>query len=180
MGNLALAERVLSHPRRRWQRNEREFAFSAARSAMFNEVLARRVREGNWNQVLPGELAMLAGSRSLFLVETLDDTILSRLEAGDISPTGPLPGESGLQPRDQALSIEQEVLAQFSSWIEGLCASRVNADRRRLVLEVEGLQWEFSGQGLDLSFTLPSGCFATAVLREILDYREAFRSASPA
>lgn len=178
MGNLALAQKVLSDPRRRWHRNDREFAFSAARSALFNEVLARRIRDGNWNTVLPGELVMLAGSRSLFLAETVDEDILSRLAAGDIGPTGPMPGESGLQPAGEALALEEEVLNRYSTWVDGLCASRVKADRRRLVLDVAQMSWEFSGDSLELSFYLPSGCFATAVLRELLDCREA-RHAKP-
>lgn len=176
MANLALAQKVLSDPGRRWHRNDREFAFSAARSALFNEVLARRVRDGNWNTVLPGELVMLAGSRSLFLAETVDEEILGRLAAGDIGPTGPMPGESGIQPAGEALALEQQVLGGYSTWVDGLCASRVKADRRRLVLDVGQLEWKFSEDSLELSFYLPSGCFATAVLRELLDCREARRS----
>ena len=175
MGNLGLAQRVLSDPGRRWHRNDREFAFSAARSALFNEVLARRIRDGNWNTILPGELVMLAGSRSLFVAETIDDEILTRSASGDIAPTGPLPGESGLQPTGEALALEQEVLAAYSGWVDGLCASRVKADRRRLVMDVAQMSWEFSEDSLVLSFYLPSGCFATAVLRELLDTREANR-----
>ncbi len=176
MGNLGLAQRVLSDPRRRWHRNDREFAFSAARSALFNEVLARRIREGNWNTALPGELLMLAGSRSLFVAETVDEEILGRLASRDVGPTGPMPGESGMQPVGEALALEQEVLAAYSAWVDGLCASRVKADRRRLVLDVAEMSWAFSDDSLELAFTLPSGCFATAVLRELLDCREARHS----
>lgn len=175
MGNLALAERVLSDPRRRWQRNEREFAFSAARSALFNEVLARRVREGSWNTLLPGELVMLAGSRSVFLVEDIDESIQARLASGDIGPSGPLAGESSMQPSGRALALEQEVLSRYAHWVDGLCAARVKGDRRRLILGVSNLQWHVGDQTLELSFTLPSGCFATAVLRELLTYTEAQR-----
>jgi len=180
MGNLALAQRVLSDPRRRWHRNEREFAFSAARSALFNEVLARRIGQGSWNTLLPGELVMLEGSRSVFLAEDIDESIQARLASGDIGPSGPLAGESVMQPTGLALALEQEVLAGFSHWVDGLCAARVKGDRRRLVLEVSNMQWRFEDHSLELSFTLPSGCFATAVLRELLDYTEAKRRNDPA
>ena len=173
MGNLALAQRVLSDPRRRWHRNEREFAFSAARSALFNEVLARRIREGSWNILLPGELAMLEGSRSVFLAEEIDQTLQDRLASGDIGPSGPLAGESAMQAGGLAGALEQEVLAGYSHWVDGLCASRVKADRRRLVLKLPDLQWRIEDQTMELSFTLPSACFATAVLRELLSYSEA-------
>lgn len=39
---------------------------SAARSFIFNEVLAERVRAGNWNRALAGEVYALNGSRSFF------------------------------------------------------------------------------------------------------------------
>jgi tRNA pseudouridine13 synthase len=180
MGNLDLATRVLSNPGRRWHRNEREFAFSAARSALFNEVLAARVRDGSWNQVLPGELAMLAGSRSVFLVDDVDDIILARLACADIGPSGPLPGEPAMLPAGLALATEQTVLGNYSEWVDGLCASRVKADRRGLILRASDLRWSRDGQALELSFSLPSGCFATAVLRELLDYREAPHSGQTA
>jgi tRNA pseudouridine13 synthase len=175
MGNLALAQRVLSDPRRRWHRNEREFAFSAARSALFNEVLARRIREGNWNLLLPGELVMLEGSRSVFLAEDIDAALQARLASGDVGPSGPLAGESAMQAGGLAGALEQEVLEGYSHWVDGLCASRVKADRRRLVLKPQDMRWQLEEHALELSFTLPSGCFATSVLRELLNYREANR-----
>ena len=72
-------------------------------------------------------------------------------------------------------ALEQDVLAGYAHWVDGLCASRVKADRRRLVLKPQDMRWQFAEQTLELSFTLPSGCFATSVLRELLSYREANR-----
>jgi hypothetical protein len=43
----------------RWQRG---FALSAARAAIFNAVVARRVVDGTWNRLLPGEIVNLDGS----------------------------------------------------------------------------------------------------------------------
>lgn len=173
--NLVLADRVLADPRRRWKREDREFAFSAARSALFNEVLAARVRAGNWRQLLAGDVVMLAGTRSVFRVDELDESIRARHGAGDLGATGPLPGESGVEPAGQVLALEAQVLAQHPGWVQGLCASRVKADRRRLVLAVQALDWSIEPDALTLSFELPSGSFATSVLAEILDYREAPR-----
>lgn len=176
--NLVLADRVLADPRRRWKRDDREFAFSAARSALFNEVLAARVRAGTWNRLVPGDVVMLSGSRSVFRVDELDEEILTRHSAGDLGPTGPLPGEAGVEPAAQALELERSVLESRQGWVQGLCASRVKADRRRLVQAVDDMEWSIEQQELTLSFVLPSGSFATSVLAEILDYREAPRPVS--
>jgi tRNA pseudouridine13 synthase len=80
-----------------------------------------------------------------------------------------------MQPSGRALALEQEVLSRYAHWVDGLCAARVKGDRRRLILGVSNLQWHVGDQTLELSFTLPSGCFATAVLRELLTYTEAQR-----
>ena len=46
----------------------RGFLLSAARSLAFNAVLGRRVADGSWNRLLPGEIANLDGSSSVFRV----------------------------------------------------------------------------------------------------------------
>jgi tRNA pseudouridine13 synthase len=43
-------------------RNQRSLYLSAARAAIFNAVLRRRVEEGSWDRLLPGDLANLDGS----------------------------------------------------------------------------------------------------------------------
>ncbi len=49
---------------RRVERNRRSMLLSAARSQIFNELLAARVEQGNWDAALDGEIWALAGSRS--------------------------------------------------------------------------------------------------------------------
>lgn len=171
-GNLSLARRVFADPGHPWPRADKEFALSASRSLIFNEVLAARVRQGSWNQLLPGDVAMLSGSRSVFKVDAVDDTLLQRLAQHDLDPSGPLPGEAGLVPSGIPLQLETSVCDAFPGLGPGLAAWRVKADRRRLRLLPTDLGWELGQEGLALSFTLPSGSFATAVLRELIDYVE--------
>src|SRR5699024_6770219 len=110
--NLALARSLFEGKRLR--RNQRGFALSAARSFVFNCVLEARIRAGTWNQVLPGEAVMLAGSNSVFGAIGEDMVELEqRLAAFDIHPSGPLPGRSGRVPLDdEALMFENNVLAE--------------------------------------------------------------------
>ena len=47
-------------------RFQRGMAISAARSFLFNHVLARRVADGSWDRALPGDVMQLDGRRALF------------------------------------------------------------------------------------------------------------------
>jgi len=172
MGNLQLAARVLSDPGRRWPRVEREFALSSARALVFNEVLAARVRDRSWDRLLAGDLAMLAGSHSVFAVEEVDEALRSRLQAHDLDPSGPLPGSGGMQPGGSVLALEQAVCASFAGLQAGLQELGVRAERRRLRLLPQAMDWSLDGETLALSFDLPAGSFATAVLRELVHYGE--------
>jgi tRNA pseudouridine13 synthase len=48
---------------------ERGFVLSAARSVIFNAVLAERVRDGSWNRLEAGDIANLDGRGSIFPVD---------------------------------------------------------------------------------------------------------------
>ena len=66
--NLARAQLPLAGLRP----DERTFVLSAARSVIFNAVLARRVRAGTWGRLERGDLANLDGRGSVFAVAALD------------------------------------------------------------------------------------------------------------
>ena len=68
-----------------------------------------------------------------------------------------------------ALALEQAVLARYPELAEGLEQAGIAKARRALRVSVADLQWTFlDGPALALSFTLPAGCYATALLREIV------------
>ena len=68
---------------------ERGFVLSAARSLIFNAVLAERVRDGSWDRLEAGDFANLDGRGSVFAVDALDETLIDRCLRLDIHPTGP-------------------------------------------------------------------------------------------
>ncbi len=152
----------------RLPRNKRSIYLSAMRSFLFNEVLAERVRNGSWNNIMDGELVMLNGTHSIFECEKVDADIEDRCQRLDIHPTGPLPGEGGSKPSAGAAVFEQAVLQNFEVLSDVLKAQRVQSGRRALRLYPANLQWEFTGGDLRLSFQLPAGAYATTVLREIM------------
>ncbi|WP_455198005.1 tRNA pseudouridine(13) synthase TruD, partial [Kaarinaea lacus] len=92
-GNLAKAEAMFSREKNKGNkikdRHLRSLYLSSARSFLFNEVLARRVQENNWDIILPGEAVMLSGSRSYFVCDEVDEEIMERCNRGDVHPSGP-------------------------------------------------------------------------------------------
>ncbi len=148
---------------------QRSIYLSAARSYLFNQVLAERVRQNNWQQALAGDVFMLAGSKSHFQPEQIDGIIRERLLANDIHPTGPLWGLGEQIAKAEAEQIEATVIAQYPALAEGLLQEKLEMARRSLRLMVLDMEWhKTAADVLEISFSLPPGCYATAVLRGIL------------
>lgn len=166
--NLQRAEQMFGGQLQIHDRLERGFALSAARSAIFNAVLAQRVREGNWNRFCNGDMANLDGSNSIFPVEAVDDVIVERSGRLDIHPTGPLWGRGPLLSKGEVAALEEQVAAQLSTLSDGLARAGLDQERRSLRMRVSELTWSFEADTLRLNFRLPRGTFATAVLHEIL------------
>jgi tRNA pseudouridine13 synthase len=154
---------------RRVDREKRSILLSAARSHIFNSVLAARVERDAWDKPLEGEIWSLAGSRSWFGPEAFDDTLASRLAQGDIHPSGPLWGQGEPPTMATAGELEREVGAAFKDLGDGLAAARMDQERRPLRLLPKELRWRWLDQEtLELSFELPAGAYATVVARELI------------
>jgi tRNA pseudouridine13 synthase len=149
-------------------RGDRSFALSAARSAVFNAVLAERVRRGDWNRLLPGEAVMLDGRRSFFRASDIDATLVARCEAMDVHPSGPLWGRGDSPAQGEALAVETAVAAAEPSLCTLLQEQGLEHERRALRLPVRGLDGSLAAGVLTLRFELPRGAFATAVLHELV------------
>ncbi len=150
-------------------RAERGFALSAARSLVFNAVLARRVEAGDWSQLAPGDLANLEGSGSHFSVSAVDDELRRRLNVFDIHPSGPLWGSGLPASQGQALQHELAVSHEFAAVTDLLASQGLSQERRALRCAIRALSAEHDAGTLTLSFSLGRGQFATAVLREICE-----------
>jgi tRNA pseudouridine13 synthase len=155
---------------RRVKREERGHLLSAARSALFNRVLAERVRRDCWDRGLDGEVWMLDGSRSVFGPEPWSEALAARLASFDIHPSGPLWGRGALRSADEALALETAALGEGDG--PALCAGLERAglaqERRALRLRPESLAWDRpEPTTLRLRFTLPPGAYATTVLAEL-------------
>lgn len=126
-------------------RNQDGMYFSAARSWLFNQVLAARVEAGNWQQPLVGE------------------SELAR-------PTGPLWGDGGTSATGVAEAFERETLAVWPELLKVFSATRMKPERRDLVLRPAELTWRWlSGDQLELSFGLAPGQYATALIEDVFE-----------
>jgi len=164
--------RALFRSGRRPRRASREGIYvSAARSWVFNELLAQRVRQGIWNRAIDGDVMALEGSDRWFQLPDVEDPRISqRLEALDVHPSGPLWGRGPLPSHGAARDLEQEVAGRCAELCRGLEAVGLKQDRRALRLAVRELGWELRPQRRELAlwFSLGSGGYATAVLHELV------------
>ncbi|HLT05508.1 MAG TPA: tRNA pseudouridine(13) synthase TruD, partial [Pseudomonas sp.] len=151
------------------QRNLRSRLLSAARSYLFNRVLAERVTDGTWNRAVPGDLLAFTDSRSFFPAGEAECED-PRLAALDLHPTGPLWGE-GVPATQQAPGVLEQRMPsgepELCTWLE---KAEMRQERRILRLPIRDLAWHYPAPDiLQLNFVLPSGCFATSVVRELLE-----------
>lgn len=167
--NLAAAQRMFAGERVR--REQRSILLSAARSALFNAVLAERVRLGSWNRGLPGEVWMLDGRGSIFGPESdpaEQDALAQRCARGEIHPTGPLWGRGGLRGMDEAAALERRVASDWSEVCAGLESAGLQQERRALRLMPRAMDCEWEDPAtLVLRFELAPGCYATSVLEAL-------------
>ena len=158
--------------RKRAPREQNTMALSAARSLIFNEILAARVRDGSWDKGLNGEVFNLNGSGSIFSSEQMDETLHARLADGDIHPTAVLWGTGNDKVSGLAADLENEVVQEnevLSQLAIGLEQRDIKAQRRALRLPVKELSWDWADeQTLVLNFTLTTGSFATSVLAGLI------------
>ena len=154
--NIALADAWAAG--QRLPRHKRSLAISAARSWLFNEGLAQRVREKTWNRLENADMANLDGTGSVFEIDSMDADLVRRCEELDIHPVGPLFGDT---------SPSSNVPSGRENWLRAIRNARVKASYRSLRLRVAELEWSLATNSLQLDFVLGRGAFATAVLREL-------------
>ncbi|WP_028239517.1 tRNA pseudouridine(13) synthase TruD [Stutzerimonas azotifigens] len=150
------------------QRNLRSRALSAARSHLFNRVLAERVAAGTWDRAQVGDLLSFTTSRSFFTAGEAECGD-PRLAALDLHPTGPLWGRGESPAQGASGALERAIAATEPAIAEWLAEAALEHERRILRLPIGGLSWHYPAPDiLQLEFVLPTGCFATAVVRELV------------
>jgi len=165
--------RIMFTGRRKLSRFKRSMYLSAARSWLFNKVLAKRVDADTWLQVLPGEVCMLAGTNSVFKSEFSDAEIQRRHDEFDIHTTGPLHGRGESMAGDVVLALEHSCLQGEEVLCNGLEVAGLKAERRAMRAVASDLKWQWHDTTtLDISFSLQRGVYATSLLREVVEVQQ--------
>ncbi|NMT65398.1 tRNA pseudouridine(13) synthase TruD [Marinobacter orientalis] len=132
--------------------------FSAARSWLFNEVLAYRVQTGTWFEPLEGE----PGAS----------------ENQHIMVTGPLWGDGGTDAVSVQGEIERTVVGRHPRLAAVFATTRMKPERRPLRMKPEALEWQWQGNDqLRLKFWLAPGQYATSLLGDVFEITDATRLA---
>ena len=157
-GNVEQGRLMLSREVRVRHQKKKGIYLSAVRSFVFNEILAARINNGLWGKTLEGDV--------------LDDTDLNKTGAA----TGALWGRGRVATTAAAAELENTIAQQHAELCEGMEHAGLTQERRALAAIPKNMKWQWlNHEGktqLQLTFSLPAGCYATSVMREILDAQE--------
>ena len=178
-GNLGEARDDAARKALPEQRNVRSRLLSTARSYLFNQVLAARVADGTWQKAQVGDLLAFTDSRSFFPAGEAECSD-PRLAILDVHPTGPQWGEGDSPAQGAPHELEQSIAEREADLRDWLVRAGMSQERRILRLPIGGLTWHYPEPDiLQLEFVLPAGCFATVVVRELVDLVPAGQTDSP-
>ncbi|MFU0931204.1 tRNA pseudouridine(13) synthase TruD [Kluyvera cryocrescens] len=152
-------------------RNKRSFWLSAARSALFNQIVSERLKKPDFNQVVDGDALQLSGRGSWFVASVEEQaTLQARVDARELMITAALPGSGDWGTQRDALEFEKAVLAEEIALQSLLEREKVDAARRAMLLYPQQMSWNWwDDVTVELRFWLPAGSFATSVVRELIN-----------
>ena len=152
-------------------RNKRSFWLSAARSALFNQIVSERLKKPDFNQVVDGDALQLSGRGSWFVATPEErEELQARVDAQALLITAALPGSGEWGTQRDALAFEQAAIADMPELQHLLVREKVEAARRAMLLFPQQLSWNWwDDVTVELRFWLPAGSFATSVVRETIN-----------
>lgn len=146
----------------------RGILLSSVRSHLFNAVVAERMAQGLWNRALKGEVYGFPDNGTLLLIGNQRGDEAERFAAGRVELTAPLWGSGELHTVEDVQKMELEVMARYPELTKGLEDAGLRQERRVMRLRPTHSDLVvLEGGDLQLSFNLPRGTFATALLREL-------------
>jgi tRNA pseudouridine13 synthase len=172
--NVKVGLEILRGQRRERDHRRRKLLLSAVQSEVFNRALTRRAASGGLLLVRPGDVLQKVASGGMFVSED-PATDQARVDAGELVPTGPMPGSREIEPPPGSASaaLDDDALAEVGVTRAELAS--VGRDlpgaRRPVVVAVTlGEPAVERGPGsLRLRFSLPSGSYATMLLQGLAE-----------
>jgi tRNA pseudouridine13 synthase len=172
--NAAVGLALLRGERRERDKRRRRLLLSALQSAVFNRALELRAASGALAEVRAGDVLQKIESGGLFVTT---DPVLdqSRVDRGELCPTGPLPGGREIEPPPgtPARAIDDQAIAAVGATREEFAgAGRELPGARRAVLLKPSEATIEIGPAPDgptrVLFSLPPGAYATVFIDAIL------------
>jgi tRNA pseudouridine13 synthase len=147
----------------------RRLALSAAQSALFNHCLGRRLIDGLFRRVIPGDVMAKWPYGGLFVVEDVQRE-QHRFDARETVTTGPMFGRKMFQAADLAREREEAVLADADLTPSSFAGfgKLLQGTRRKNLVYLDDLQVSEETEGVRVSVSLPAGSYATVLLREFM------------
>lgn len=154
-----------SAPRDRF---DRKLLFSALQSSLFNTWLAERIEQGHYETPVPGDVLRKEDSGGLFVSTDAADA-LRRMQGWEVSPTGPMFGKKMRWPEADAADHERALLQRSGIDEATLERHAAHGEGTRRVARVRPADASVQAEqdAIVLRFDLPSGAYATMVLREV-------------
>ena len=152
---------------KRMRRDALRFALSAAQARLFNRWGSARLLDGLAHTVITGDVMQVRESGGPFVVEDVGAE-QARFDQHETVISGPMFGPKMKQPVCEAAERERQVLTDFGLNAGSFTRFRklTSGTRRPLLVFVDDLTAEVTGDGVLLTFTLPPGAYATSLLRE--------------
>ena len=145
------------------------FALSAVQSLLFNDYLARRLRDELFRTVLDGDVMAKWPVGGMFVAKDAPAE-QARFDARETVTAGPMFGKKTYPAEGVAAEREAAVLSdnRLSIASFGGFGKLVLGTRRHNLVYLDDLSSAWEPEGLRLSFTLPAGSYATVLLREVM------------
>lgn len=144
-------------------------ALSAGQSWLFNQILAERLSEGLLHQLMLGDVMQVCTSGGLFDVRDMA-VEQPRFDAHETVVTGPMFGPKMKPTLHEPAIREQRVLKAAGLTMDAFrrFGDLTDGTRRPMLVWLNDLQVTSTLDGLLFEFNLPSGAYATVVLREFM------------
>lgn len=153
-------------------RAERSILLSAARSLIFNAILAERVKNNTWNQYQPDDVLTFRSSQSLIFPDKQDESIPERFQKQELLLTAPLWGKGEISSTHAVKKLEIHIASLSPELCQGLEEAGMHQERRAIQLLPNNLEWQWDSDDLLLQFSLRKGSYATTLLREAVNYTD--------
>jgi tRNA pseudouridine13 synthase len=156
------------------------FALSAVQSLLFNDYLARRMRDGLFRAVLEGDVMAKWPLGGMFVAKDAAAE-QARFDARETVTAGPMFGKKTFPAEGVAAGREAAVLRDNGLSVAsfGGFGKLVMGTRRHNLVYLDDLAATWEPDGLRLSFTLPAGSYATVLLAEVMKTDLADADATP-